>query len=353
MSNDVYKNQHGLRYEILKDFVIPIITPLILVVIGFWIGTRVDKHRIADAENQSKAAILREMMTTRNGPDVAFFTAVGERLIVHMRRYDKLCQEAREKGFAGKELQSYLLRQEAETKGLTGKDMQSYVDKDALFDEKAIYFFYGMFRVALVDFSATKGYVLYPRIWMEEAFDGLINHVVERLRGARECELGSFPEEQAALYRYFGASKATYHTSSERSNDSTPDLFEFNLILTEPPQSKVITDARHVEELQKGFRRFQARLRNGDIDFNHMTVTFESITGLDDYAFNTVFSGWYKQFDPDQPVNLSNFLGGPPRDFLPYPLLHSVDATEAEWNKERKEAWKLILENVPTDLKKN
>ena len=326
----------------------PITGPLVLTAVGLWIGTRVDKQHIADSENQSKATILREMMTSRNGPDIAFFTAVGEQLTVHLRRYEKFCQEA-------------------QANQLAGKDLKKYLDEKALFDEKAIYFFYAMFRVAIVDFLATKGYVLYPRIWMEEAFEHLRDDVVEAFSGIRmrmpDSDLGASVQEQAALYRYFGASKATYHTSSERSSESVPDLFEFSFILEETgplPQSKGDKDpyyAQHTLELRNGFKRFQERLRNKAIDPQTIILTFEAISGLDDYAFNTLFSGWYRQFRSEPPVNLSKLLRKPPKEFLPYPLrsfqVRNPVRGKQEWGAERRKAWQLILANVPTALKEN
>ena len=326
-------NEHGFLYEVVKDVVVPVFGSLVLASLGFWFGFQLDRQRGISAEHQSKDAILRDMMTTRNGPDVAFFTAVGERLTVHLQQYERF--------------------RRAQAQGIGGQE----ISEKALFDEKAIYFFYGMFRVAVVDFLATKGYVLYPRVWMEEAFEGLTDHVAEHFVGTKERE-DVFPEEEAALYRYFGASKATYHTGGKRPDESGPDLFEFNLILAEAPRPESGKSnpyyARQVIELQKGFQRFQERLHSGKINPQEIIVTFEAMIGLDDYAFNTLFSHWYKQFEPDPPVEIGT---APPKDFLPYPLRNFqpiVPAREKEeWADERKKAWSLIFNNVPLDLRKD
>jgi hypothetical protein len=76
--------------------------------------------------------------------------------------------------------------------------------------------------------------------------------------------------------------------------------------------------------------------------------------GLDDYAFNTLFSTWYKQFDPNVPSNLSSLKLAPPKDFLPYPLAtfetKDVSQSNEEWTEERHKAWHAILKNVPPEL---
>jgi hypothetical protein len=309
-------------YEVTKSVTVPIAGPLILAAVGFWFGSQLDRQRTADTDSQSKAAILREHMTTQNGPDVAFFTAIGDRLTVHLQRYKK-----------------------HRAKGQASGNLPGYLDANAQFDEQAIYFFYGMFRVALVDFFATKGFVLYPRIWMEQAFEGLSNHVVEHFNDGKESELKSDPEEQAALYRYFGASKAMYHTTSSRDAESIPDLSQFHSLLEKEPQ------------LKTGFANFQKRLRNGAIQPDEMIRTFEAIVGLDDYAFNTLFTKWYRQFGGEEPPTIlpKKLMCDPPNAFLPYPL-PNFEATnpqrkDDEWKDERKKAWTMILQNVPTSLK--
>jgi hypothetical protein len=328
-------------YTLLTEVLVPFAGPAFLALIGLWFSVQLENDRNAEAENQKKVAVLRETMTTRNGPDVAFFTAVGERLTIHIQRYEQQVQQAN-------------------AKGLVGNDLSDFLDHNALFEEKAIYFYYGMFRVAQLDFLATKGYVLYPRIWMEQAFVGLMSQIVEDLIGAKERDISASVEEEAVLYRYFGASKATYHTASERTNETTPDLFEFSLILN-PGVSAPKTTAEspyyalHVTELRHGFQRFQARLREGKIRCDDIIVMVEAMTGLDDYAFNTLFSSWYGQFNGNVPITLDQFLNDPPEDFLPYPLdsfKASKEYREAqEWCGRRKGAWQFVLDNVPSQLK--
>lgn len=319
---DVSNNKHGRFYEFCKDFA----TPLLVFAVGSWLTYLSNQQQ----KHESKDAILREMMTKGNGPDVAFFTAVGERLTVHLQRYERFREsQVKSAGEAG-------------------------TAEKALFDEKAIYFFYGMFRVAVMDFLATKGYVLYPRIWMEEAFRGLRNDIVEEFIGHKESQ-DAFPEEEAALYRYFGASKATYHAGSKGPNEPIPDLFEFALILGDapPPESeKGRYHALQVIELQNGFSRFQTRLRERQIHPQKIITTFEAMVGLDDYAFNTLFSHWYSQFKPGPPVKIRSV---PPEDFLPYPVgvfrLIANPHENKEWAEERKRAWTLIFRNVPPELR--
>jgi hypothetical protein len=270
------------------------------------------------------------MMTTRNGPDVAFFTAVGEQLTVHMRRYEKF--------------------QNAPDKTIFGKDWE----RKAIFDERAIYFFYGMFRVARTDFLATKGYVLYPRIWMEEAFARITDSVIKDYMCCEEDAPKASPIEQAALYHYFGASKAMYHAGSKAADEPLPDLFQFSQMLDDAGKPGA---PAYVVELSKGFQDFENRLRSGCIDRREIITSFEAIVGLDDYAFNTLFSEWYQQFRANPPT--TQLPSEPPLEFLPYTLdtfeseSDIPDQKKKEWCEERQRAWQIILDNCPNEFKQN
>jgi uncharacterized membrane protein YraQ (UPF0718 family) len=135
-------HQHGFSFHFTKDVVIPLFTPTIIAILGIWFTYLSDRQRNSDAENQKQAEIMRDFVTNRNRPDVAFFTAVGTQLTIHLQRYQKV-------------------RGQPEAKELKKEALEKFLDKNALFDETAAYFFSGMFRVALIDFYATKGYVLY------------------------------------------------------------------------------------------------------------------------------------------------------------------------------------------------
>ena len=323
---DDSEHKHGFWYEFTKDFA----APLLLAILGVGLAYEFNVQRDAEAENQRKAAILRDIMTTRDGPDVAFFTAVGERLTVHLRRYEKFSR--------------------SQDHSNVGED----AEKAALFDERAIYFFYGMYRVAWTDFVATKGYVLYPRVWMEEAFLRVTKNVIKDFMCSKEDDLSASAVEQAALYHYFGASRATYHSGSRSPEEPVSDLFKFNHMLED---AETCGGAKPYEaELLKGFHNFQERLKKGCIQPEQIITSFEAIEGLDDYAFNTLFSDWYKQFgsDDDLPVEVPN---EPPEDFLPYPLDNFIFKSDVpaqkkkEWEAERQKAWEAIVENVPDYFK--
>jgi hypothetical protein len=320
--------KHSFWYEFSKDFA----SPFLLAVLGGFLAYQFEKQRDREAENERKAAILREMMTTRNGPDVASFTAIGYQLTVHLQRYKRFLKEADESRMVDRERKN--------------------LDEKALFDEKAIYFFYGMFRVARADFLATKGYVLYPRLWMEVAFDRLTSHVINRLMCMDERELQASPEEEAALYRYFGASRAMY-SSSRNSNLRVPDLSEFAHLVGKQEALMAPTtpdDDAMYGALRTGFTAFQDRLRSGCIKPDEIIAALEAIEGLDDYAFNTLFSKWYGKFQKAE-VAL-DLPKAAPSEFLPYPLERFEPQREVPtWDVERQKAWKEIDEVVPTELK--
>jgi hypothetical protein len=336
-----HNQNHGFLYEFSKDFA----APLLLVLLAGFLAYEFNVQRDAEGENERKAAILREIMTTRDGPDVAFFTAVGDRLTMHLRRYEKF--------------QSF---QSAGPMPRNDCQPESNAQKTALFDEfdeRAIYFFYGMYRVARLDFLATRGFVLYPRIWMEEAFSRVTDKVIEDFMGVKEDDPGASAVEQAALYHYFGASRASYYTGSntgsKRPDDPIPDLFKFNKMLENATQST--GEDPYVAELRKGFQDFRERLRNKCIPSQDIITSFEAIVGLDDYAFNTLFSKWYRQFHSDSHLPVEKLRNDPPEDFLRYPLdtfeFESDDPAQKKdaWEKERQKAWKAILDNLPDDFK--
>jgi hypothetical protein len=334
-----HDHKHGFLYEFTKDFA----APLLLAILGGVLAYEFGKLRAAEAENQRKAAILRDIMTIRDGPDVAFFTAVGDRLKVHLRRYEKF-------------------RQSQSAGPMPRNDCQPESDaqKTALFDEfdeRAIYFFYGMYRVARLDFLTTKGYILYPRIWMEEAFYRVTDKIIKDFMGGKkEDDLCASPVELAALYHYFGASKASYYTGSKRPDDAFPDLFRFNKMLENATQSTC--EDPYVAELRKGFQDFRERLRKKRIPWQEIITSFDAIEGLDDYAFNTLFSKWYgyKKVSPDLPVE-EELQNNPPKEFLRYPLdtfefkSHVPAQKKKEWDEERQKAWETILNNLPDDFK--
>jgi hypothetical protein len=346
-----HNHKHGFLYEFSKDFAAPLLLAFLGVFLAFEFNknqqkqrdaeaANQQKQRDAEAENQRKAAILRDIMTTRDGPDVAFFTAVGDRLRVHLRRYEKF--------------RSF---QSAGPMPRNDRQPESDGQNTALFDEfdeRAIYFFYGMYRVARLDFLTTKGYVLYPRIWMEEAFSRVTDKIIEDFMGVKEDDPGASAVEQAALYHYFGASGASYHTGSKRPDDAFPDLFRFTKMLENATQST--SEDPYEAELRKGFQDFRERLRKKRIPSQEIITSFDAIIGLDDYAFNTLFSEWYKkQVSPDLPVE--KLHNTPPEEFLPYPLdtfefKSNVPAQKKkEWDEERQKAWKTILNNLPDNFK--
>jgi hypothetical protein len=331
---DDREHKHGFWYEFSKDFAAPIMVALVALVFGVY----AERQKDFEAENQSKAAALREVFTKGNGPDVAFFTAVGERLTVHLQHYAKL-------------------RHEVQVQVHATEEAKKSISDAALFDEKAIYFFYGMFRAARVDFLATKGYVLYPRIWMEVAFERLTNHVIERFNGGPEEEPQTSAEEEAALYGYFGASKAMYNASSRHGTESGPSLFDFALMLVDRSQlgaaDTTIDKAPEVAALQRGFDNFQKRLRSHKPDPNEIIAVFDAIVGLDDYAFNTLFADWYHKTSYKAPHD--DLPDTAPPEFLPYPLetFHATDPKkiDEEWENERQRAWHEIVEVVPAQLR--
>jgi len=324
-----HDHKHRFSYEFIKDFA----APLLLAVLAGFLAYEFNVQRDTEAEKQKEATALLEVFTKGNGPDVAFFTAIGDQLTLHLQRYRNLLDVADKK---------------------SDQERKAYLDARAMFDEKAIYFFYGVFRAAQIDFLATKGYVIYPRIWMEVAFEGLCDHIVGCFMDVDERKPEADPREEAALYHYFGTAKTMYTAGTRRPSDPVPDLFGFVRLLKEF-EGKIpaeITDNTPYEQvLAKAFAAFQARLRdrNHHPDSDEIIAAVDAIVGVDDYAFNTLFAGWYHQFQGAKvPVQLPP---DPPREFLPYPLPR-FDRQDGKrsWEDERHKAWREILEVVPAEL---
>ena len=300
------------------------ITPLALLLLGVGFGIMTESQRHADDENQKKGELLGQIITSHDRPDIAYLTAVGDRFVLHLRRYQNL----REK------------------------------KKDTEFDEYAAYFFYGMFRIGLVHFYATKGYALYPRLWMEQAFDNLAKKVIEEVQDKKETDPEPYlAKEEAALYKYF---RPIYQTSKQeqttKQHRGEPDEARVMLNFYNWLKEKE-TDAsskEFKEALQGGFKRCRDRLQDQKV-VRTLIQIFEAITGLDDYAFNEVFAGWYNynkgveggELKGEKKIPTTIWRDPPPVSFLHYPLLNFE---EKNWQQERKDAWELIYCHVFTNF---
>jgi hypothetical protein len=317
---------------------VPLTMPIIVAVLGVVFGVVSNATQQHEYENQKKLELLREVLASKDRPDVAFLTAVSDKLVMVLNRRQEI-----------------ILRQHGTS---ISQDERQRLQAAQHFEEQAAYFFFGMYHSALIDFYASKGYKLYPRLWMERAFDGLAARVDTLVFGAD----GSSPDvsgpEESALYEYFGEAAATYKTITERPGESrkTAVLLDFSLMLdrTEETGSPPDPYRDHLERtLQEGWATFKGRLDPGPraLDVRELELTVAAISALDDYAFNKLFAVWYQgRGSPAEVESLSDEFPGtispdPPKEFLFYPL--------RGWGDQdiRYETWKIIFDQVPAKFK--
>jgi hypothetical protein len=311
-----------------KGIGVPLATPVLVALLGIMFSQLSETHN----DNEKKVELLREVLASKDRPDIAFITAVGDHLVLHLKRRDRIITE---------------LRKSPNAENLKNAK---------IFEEGAAYFFYGMFHAALIDFRASKGYQLYPRLWMEEAFDRLADRVDTLASDKPDLHLDTVGIEEAALYKYFGAAAATFKTITDRAGEPTKSaiLFNFNLILEGKVKSTHQDEyqERFESDLHKGYDNFQKRLNGQGSDPIHvekLELAIAAITALDDYAFNKLFGTWYQ--GPDNPREVDSLTKGipgkisrvPPDEYIFYPL--------RGWKKEdrkclREKTWEIIFESV-------
>lgn len=315
-----------VNQRFLKDIFMPLATPLAGGILGIGIALYQDEQQGIEEDQQKKAELLREVIASQDRPGVAFLTAVGDKLVLHLER-----------------------RQD-----VVAKKPEGWEEKKKE-EEIAAYFFFGMFRAAVTDFHATKGYQLYPRLWMEEAFLGLVRQVISLgYDGLPETDPRVSVIEESALYKHFGQAAGIYKTIADRPGEpkKATVLFDFIRLIRNPnPGSNVqISDLEreHFQRLREGFEDFRKRLDKGCLK-GDLQVTIDALTALDDYAFNKLFATWYQaKNSPDEVQELGQEIPGkvegkPPRDFYFYPF---SNRDEASLDSYRERLWEKILEHV-------
>jgi len=330
-----------LRFKVFKgkpaDFWrfagVPLATPVLVAAFGIVFSLLSD----ANYDHQKKGELLREVVASKDRPDIAFITAVGDQLVSRLKSRDKI------------------IASEKTADNNIGPAARSDLQRAQTFEERAVYFFYGMFHSALIDFHASKGYQLYPRLWMEEAFFQLTNRVNELANGGQdETHTYQSEIELSALYKYFGAAAATFKNITDRPGEPTKAavLFDFNLMLdrverrTDPSLANDQYQIHLEDTLRKGCERFQARLNSGAINVQQLELTIATITALDDYGFNKLFATWYQGPDsPNEVKSLDSEIPGrisptPPSEYLFYPL-HNWEGQDI-----RNSTWQIVFHSV-------
>jgi dipeptidyl aminopeptidase/acylaminoacyl peptidase len=191
---------------------------------------------------------------------------------------------------------------------------------------------------------------------MEEAFLGLVQDVISIGYGDRDnLDPDVSAMEEAALYKHFGQAAGTYKTFADRPGEpkKATVLFDFIRLLKNPTNKELKPAEReHANEMLRGFSAFQKRLAEGHVDVDHLALTIDAITALDDYAFNKLFAGWYQGGnEPLEVSELDNVIPGrmgklPPREFYFYPFSYHRNQDELAVQAYKEKLWREIKEHV-------
>jgi hypothetical protein len=306
-----------------KSIAVPLFTTFAVGALGIWFTASYEERKTIVSNNQKNGELLREVLASKDRQDSAFITAVGKRLVLSLERRRKII---------------------AEINAIKGIDeaRRTKLTTEQSFAERAAYFFYGMFHVALIDFYATKGHQLYPRHWMADAFVALADRVDSVVYGGKDQTSPEMPgDEEAALYAYFGHRK--------------PVLFDFNQMLCTIAKANV--GSPEEKALGKGCADFQQRLGsdNSGKMVRDLEMTVAAIIALDDYSFNKLFGVWYQ--GPDSPAAVQRLekdeIPGkisqtPPCDYLFYPLRGWPEGVKAE--DLRMTTWQIIFDALATQF---
>lgn len=277
----------------LRDLAIPLATPVIVGLLGIFFAIKSDMRQRAEAERQRQVSVMRELIISQDQVDTSFMIAIDAQLSNHLHRY---------------------------IAGARG------------FDEEATFFFYGMHRAALVNLHATAGNLVFPRLWMEEAFEGLANHVVELILGTTELDPALSAESEAVIYQYFGTRSGSNRKEGERirHGDTGPLLFQFHCLLHDMIAPTDPVAAAEQDALKKEFGIFRARLDAKEFAPAEVINTIFAMDALCVYAYNNTFAAWYETHP--EPIPQIPPLN-PPNDFAPaYPPASRQDT----WNLIRK-----------------
>jgi hypothetical protein len=373
------------KYWFWKNIGVPLATPLAVALLGVGFGIFSDRQKALDYDYQKKVELLREVVASKDRPDTAFLTAVGDRLTLSLERREGILAQGKSTGQAKRKrhltprllgtspgdrrcpvLQGEAPRRDHAARSDRGRELVAAIqggNAEQQFEERAAYFFFGMLHSALIDFHASKGYQLYPRLWMREAFSRLGDRVDRLVFGAKESSPNVSGTEESALYKYFGAAAATYKNITDHSGEPTKAavLFDFNLmldgLLRKPGGNHDSSKDCLEAALRLGCEDFQEHLKDGTLNAKNLKLTIWAIAALDDYAFNKLFAAWDK--GPDRPAEGESLATDipakiplePPSDYLFYPLRGWNDQDIRDLRVNREVTWEIIYAVVPKALK--
>jgi hypothetical protein len=185
----------------------------------------------------------------------------------------------------------------------------------------------------MINLAATEGNLVFPRIWMEEAFDELAENVVVRIRGAEEYDPSISAEGEAITYQYFGG-----YASGKSTDRPLPSLFAFHWLLHGVNITSHQVSAIEADALQREYQRFRERLRTDQFNAHEVMMNLRAMRALSTYAYNNTFAEWYGFEREPFEAKASRMA---PKYFM------------RSWEtKEREATWQLILKGVPEKFRR-
>lgn len=300
----IFHKSNSTEFDHIKDVVVPVITPLVIVTLGFVFTLQSEKRQRHETELQyqqqradQQIAVMREMMVSQDRRDISTILAIDTQMAVHVRR-----------------LQAN----------------SPIVDSYTNFDEEALFFFFGLHQMAMVNVWASKGNVIFPRLWMANAFEALLENVLTNVYGTDYMDPALNPKIEAVMYKYFAG------TVSDNSGTKTPPLLmDFHNLLENNQDARLTRE--ETDTLVYAFHQFQNRLHKNKIRKDELINDLLAANGLVEYSYLGIFSDWYQlpQYSADFiPIELPLPSMPPPafiETFKDYPDNGEVGTNSWKW----------------------
>lgn len=335
-----FKVTEKKRAAWLKDIFVPVMTSLVVALVGIGFALESARRQRVDTEADRQTSLMRDLMISQDRRETAQLFALHLNLNIHLHRYIQMKKE------------------------------QQPDENRIRFEEEAIFFFYSKHRAALVNLRSSKGNLVFRRVWMENIFEQLAIHIVEIILGAGEREPKVSAEGESATYKLFGARAP----AASETNDEPRRLSGGNLVLADfdrliNGQSTSGFQDPDVRRIRIEFEGFQERLHNGDkqppvdpyIDKAELIRSILAMQGLVAYSYQNLLSVWYGLEEHEIPTDAKCLPEDAPKPFLnlmwydferlPPPGFTGDWERERmeKWKKKRQNAWKLILQLRPEE----
>lgn len=312
------------KHAWLKEIVVPVMTSLVVAVLGICFTVESARRQHADTESDRQTSLMRELIISQDRRDTNHILALDHQLNIRLQRY----MEKQKQG------------------------------QDTAFEEEAAFFFYSKHRAALVNLRSTAGNLVFRRLWMQDVFEQLALRVVECILGGKESDSKVSAEGESAAYKLFGGRvlggrAQSMPVTSEQANAQGAQsmvLADFDRLINDRSNAFDPSDL-DVVRIKQEFQTFKKRLQEPDptaaIDTHELIDLLLAMRGLVAYSYDNLFSAWYGLSSEEIPIHVKDLGSAAPEHFLetiPYDFETSApkEQRQQHWEKERQDAWKLI-----------